>query len=101
MPGVKRLHQESENSSKSVYIYGQLFGCVGVLAELGKKTFCIPLACELQDGVNAIMSWGGWERLGSQTVEMIKLAHRFTQVFPKAILLARQVLSYENSDRVA
>ena len=87
MPAVKRLHQASENSSKEEYIYGQLFGCVGMLAEQGKKTFCIPLACELQDGVRGIMSWEGWARLSSQTVEMIKLAHRFTQTFPKAILL--------------
>ena len=87
MPAVKRLHQESENSSKAEYIFGQLFGCVGVLAEWGKKTFCIPLAYELQDGIKDIMSWDGWARLGSQTVEMIRLAHRFTQIFPNAILL--------------
>jgi len=87
MPAVKRLHQESENTSKAEYIYGQLFGCVGVLAGWGKKIFCIPLACELQDGIKEIMSWEGWSRLGSQTVEMIRLAHRFTQIFPNAILL--------------
>ncbi|MCF2941945.1 hypothetical protein L1N85_26885 [Paenibacillus alkaliterrae] len=32
MPGVKKLHQESENSSKSDYIFGHLFGAVGFLA---------------------------------------------------------------------
>ena len=87
MPGVKRLHQESENTTKAEYIFGQLFGCVGVLTEWGKKTFCIPLACELQDGVKEIMSWTENIRRASQTVEMISLAHRLTRIFPKAILL--------------
>lgn len=31
MPGVKKLHQESEDSSKGEYIFGHLFGAVGVL----------------------------------------------------------------------
>ncbi len=30
MPGVKKLHQESENSSKAEYIFGHLFGAVGI-----------------------------------------------------------------------
>lgn len=32
MPGVKKLHQESENSSKGEYIFGHLFGAIGILA---------------------------------------------------------------------
>lgn len=31
MPDVKKLHQESENSSKAEYIFGHMFGEVGVL----------------------------------------------------------------------
>jgi len=31
MPGVKSLHQESDNSSKGEYIHGQLFGGIGIL----------------------------------------------------------------------
>ena len=85
--GVKRIHQESENTSKPEYIYGQLFGCVGVLAEHSGKTYCLPLACELQDGIKEIMSWDEILRQGSQTVEMISLAHRMTNAFPKAVLL--------------
>jgi len=87
MAGVKRLHQESENTSKSEYIYGQLFGCVGVLAGHSGKTYCLPLACELQDGIKEIMSWDEILRQGSQTVEMISLAHRMAKIFPKAVLL--------------
>lgn len=43
MPGVKRLHQESENSGKAPYIYGHHHGVVGVLAGAVKKNLlCSP-----------------------------------------------------------
>ena len=31
MPGVKKLHQDSEDSSKGEYIFGHLFGAVGAV----------------------------------------------------------------------
>jgi hypothetical protein len=37
MPGIKRLHQESDNSGKAPYIYGHHFGALGVLAGWVKK----------------------------------------------------------------
>lgn len=37
MPGVKRLHQESDNSGKAPYIYGHHFGTLGILAGWVKK----------------------------------------------------------------
>ncbi len=37
MPGVKKLHQESDNSGKAPYIYGHHFGVIGVLAGWVKK----------------------------------------------------------------
>ncbi len=42
MPGVKRLHQESENSGKASYIYGHHHGVVGILAGWVKKNFLHP-----------------------------------------------------------
>lgn len=57
MPGVKRLHQESGNSSKAEYIWGHLFGGIGILAEKAGKSFCIPLALILHDGVKTIFGW--------------------------------------------
>lgn len=54
MPGVKKLHQESENSSKGEYIFGHLFGAIGILAGSPQKWFCLPLFLNLQDGVKAI-----------------------------------------------
>jgi hypothetical protein len=43
MPGVKKLFQESENSSKLEYIFGHMFGAIGVIAGNTKKLSCIPL----------------------------------------------------------
>ena len=57
MPAVKKLHQESENSSKEEYIFGHMFGGIGVLAGNILKMFCIPLFIKLQDGVKTIRSW--------------------------------------------
>ena len=51
MPGVKRLHQESNNSGKSPYINGHHFGVIGILTGLANKIFCIPLCAELHEGV--------------------------------------------------
>jgi hypothetical protein len=90
MPAVKRMHQESENSSKAENIFGHLFGCVGILAESNGKTHCIPLVSELQDGVKEIMSWDECKGVRQRThpVEMITLAHRLARTcFTGAILL--------------
>jgi hypothetical protein len=44
MPGVKRLHQESDNSGKAPFIYGHHYGAVGILAGWVKKNcLCAPL----------------------------------------------------------
>src|SRR5665648_1231347 len=54
MPGVKKHHQESENSSKPEYIFGHMFGVVGILAGIKSKLFCIALSASVQDGVSKI-----------------------------------------------
>lgn len=73
MPGVKKLHQESENSSKAEYIFGHMFGGVGVLAGKIDKLFCIPLSLRLHDGIKTIQQWKEpSEKMGSHVVEMIK-----------------------------
>ena len=54
MPGVKKLHQESENSGKAEWIFGHHFGVVGLLAGSLEKLFCIPLAAELHEGATAL-----------------------------------------------
>jgi hypothetical protein len=57
MPCVKKLHQESENSSKASYIFGHMFGGLGVLIGNAEKMFCIPLSITLHDGNKQIRAW--------------------------------------------
>jgi len=45
MPGVKRLHQESDNSGKAPYIYGHHWGVIGILAGQVKKNLLYPPLC--------------------------------------------------------
>lgn len=51
MPGVKSLHQESENNSKPEYIMGHSWQAVGLLAESGSGPVCVPLSSRLHDGL--------------------------------------------------
>lgn len=71
MPGVKRHHQESENVSKSEYIFGHLFGVIGVLAEQSGKMYCIPLGASIQNGVNKIREWNQEKTAGLTHVEQV------------------------------
>ena len=54
MPGVKKLHQESEDSGKAPWITGHHFGVVGTLAGTTEKTFCIPICAEIHEGAAAL-----------------------------------------------
>jgi hypothetical protein len=57
MPCVKRLHQESENSSKANFIFGHMFGALGILIGTNKKMFCLPLSMTIQNGNQIISQW--------------------------------------------
>lgn len=93
MPGVKKLFQESENSSKPEYIFGHLFGGIGVLAGSALKWFCIPLFINLQDGLQAVRSWNH-EDSPSHVVQMIGRGYEAAKVFgPSLFLLDRYFLS--------
>jgi hypothetical protein len=76
MPGVKRLHQESDNSGKAPWIEGHHFGVVGVLAGTGEKSFCVPVAAELHEGVPALRELQGKaepEVLGAKKTTVVTL----------------------------
>lgn len=88
MPGVKKLHQESENSSKATYIFGHLFGATGILIGTPGKWFCLPLFMNLQDGLKAIFNWSNpSERQESHVVQMIDQGFKTSKVFGEALLL--------------
>ena len=88
MPGVKKLFQESENSSKPEYIFGHMYGGIGVLAGNVSKWFCIPLHINLQDGIQTILSWKTKEeRLCTHVVQMIENGYEAAKIFGKSLLL--------------
>ena len=96
MPGVKKLHQESENSSKGEYIFGHMFGGIGILAGNDSKMFCIPLFINLQDGVKTIRSWiQPEEKHESHIVQMIQNGFSITKALGERtiMLLDRYFLS--------
>ncbi|MEB3103960.1 transposase, partial [Ferviditalea candida] len=103
MPGVKKLHQESENVSKGEYIFGHLFGAIGILAGTPQKWFCLPLFMNLQDGVKAIFGWAdSEERQVSHVVQMIEQAFVTVRTFGGALLLLdRYFLSIPALQRLA
>ncbi|WP_244445088.1 hypothetical protein [Oceanobacillus jeddahense] len=90
MPAVKKLHQESENNSKALYIFGDLFGAVGILMGTPQKGFCLPLFINLQDGIKTIFGWNKQKnpsRLESYVVQMIEQGFNTARVFGNALLL--------------
>lgn len=95
-PGVKRHHQESENSSKGEYIYGHLHGSIGINIGNDKKQFCVPVSTTIQDGVKNVFEWSGVEeRTASHVVQMISQGHHVSQLIdePSVLTLDRYFLS--------
>ena len=88
MPGVKRLHQESENSSKPEYIFGHMFGAIGVLVGDDEKLFCLPLSASLQDGDKIMRKWDNkdYEPV-SHVVQIVRDAFSASMVLGDSILL--------------
>jgi len=96
MPCVKRLHQESETVSKSPYIFGHMFGAIGILAGNEKKLFCVPLSIRIHDGDAQIKQWNG-DETGSEShvVRTIRQACAAVKVLGRKsiLLLDRYYLS--------
>jgi len=59
MPGVKRLHQESENVGKPEWIRGHYFNALSILVGVGKVCFALPLVLRLDDGIKSKASKKG------------------------------------------
>jgi DDE superfamily endonuclease len=90
MPGVKKLHQESENSSKAEYIFGNMFGGVGVLIGNTYKMFCVPLSLRIHDGIKTIKRWCNdlpEEVEDSHVVQMISNAFSIAKTMGESSLL--------------
>jgi len=51
MPGVKKLHQESESNTKPEYIFGHSCQAIAVLTQALSSVFALLLACRIHEGV--------------------------------------------------
>ena len=87
MPGVKKLFQESEDSSKGQLIWGHMFGAVGILlGECGKLS--LPLKINIQDGIKAASQWENSTISGeSHVVQIIDSGFKAAKSFGKSIML--------------
>lgn len=61
MPCTKKMVQGLESASKLSFIYGHLWGAVGILAGNASKIFCLPLSIQIHDGDSVISNWLGEE----------------------------------------
>jgi DDE superfamily endonuclease len=59
MPGVKMLHQASENNNKPEFVMGHFWGALSMLAQAGSRLFAVPLRFSIQDGVKSSPSQKG------------------------------------------
>jgi len=51
MPGVKKLHQQSESNTKPEYIFGHSCQAIAVLTRALSSFFALPLAARIHEGV--------------------------------------------------
>lgn len=88
MPGVKKLHQDSEDQSKAEYIFGHFFGAVGVLVGTVAHTLCLPLKINIQDGLQEAASWkNSGISSASHVVQMIENGYDAAKTFGDSLLL--------------
>ncbi len=103
MPGVKKLFQESENSSKPAYIFGHMFGGLGILVGNQAKKFCLPLSIRLHDGLQFLTAWKKSDNhTRTHIVQMVEDAYEAAKIFGNSLLLLdRYFLSVPALTRLA
>ena len=75
MPGVKLLHQESDNNTKPEYIMGHYWGAVSGVVGSAKSAFALPLRCQIQDGLKRSPSEVATliDKMGSLVTETLRI----------------------------
>jgi len=82
MPSVKKMRQCSENSGKPEFIWGHMFGGIGILVGNAIKTFCLPLSLRIHDGNKTIREWTKSEYINDSHVTRL-----VREAFKVAVLL--------------
>lgn len=73
MPGVKCLHQESDNNTKPEYIMGHSCQAVSLVVGAVKSLFAVPLSARIHEGV--VFSNRCREKLTHKMVALVELVH--------------------------
>ena len=88
MPGVKKMAQESEDSSKAQFIFGHLFGAVGVVLGKYVGSLCLPLKMNVQDGLHPAASWEESSiSAESHVIQMVESGFETAKTFGKSVIL--------------
>jgi hypothetical protein len=89
MPGVKRLCQESENSSKPQFIHSHMFDGIGTAIGNHLNSFCIPMDLTIQDRLAETASWigGNLSTSLSHVIQMIRNGHAIAHTFSENVYL--------------
>ena len=101
MPGVKKLFQESEDSSKGEYIFGHMFGAVGAIIVKGAEAFCVPLRMSIQEGLTTASSWEG-SNVSAEThvQQMIRNAIEVAEQIGNSIIVLDRLFLTKNAIRL-
>jgi hypothetical protein len=51
MPGIKLVHQASDDNSKAEFIMAHMCQSIGILIQGSSSVFCCPLSTEIQEGI--------------------------------------------------
>ena len=104
MPGVQKFYQESENISKSPYIFGHMFGGLAAVIGTVNAYFAVPISMGIHQGLSAIAGWDESlsDRDKSHVVRMIENGYEAAQILGRAILcLDRYFLTVPSLKRLA
>jgi hypothetical protein len=89
MPCVKKMHQDSGNSSQPIYTFGHMFGAVGVLIGNTEKLYCLPLSIKFHDGDEQIQQWLDPDTESeSHVIRIIRDASKVAKELGHSILVA-------------
>ena len=102
MPGNKKQKQESEDSSKEPYIFGHLFGAVGVILGNPLPLLCLNLKVNIQDGLSIAADWNN-SFISSEThvIQMIQNSFDIAKTFGKSLVaLDRYFLSVKALEKL-
>ena len=93
MPGVKRLHQESEDVSKAEWIRGHYFSALGLLLSAEKALFATLIVLKVHDGIEEIESEAGLTLVDKMALLCVKYMEKGSYALLDAYYSSVKVLA--------